>query len=415
MPHPRLAIAVLAAALGAAAAHAGRAVRPSLVRPSLLRTITTSAMNDRLGPFVAARGRDRGSPLHPSRSRPAHPRHPLPAPLPRAGPLGRRFLRARLRLRRLPPRRRVGSPPRRRIPLAPLVTSRVQLFSVGLDPDAERTAGEWFESLGYRTLTGDERFDKGFWGGVIRHSDPRLAVSVCVGDGDVSVARDYDFANWLPVPAVVDQLAQTFPEAKFLLFESPPDAWFRSAAIEAGAAARLGAKCGCGGADLALRSRIRVRRRDASVSPTRTRACGSGPGIGDARRGRRAGVEGRVRRARRAGEVERPGRAVTGRPRERRGGFGSAPSGWSRTIAQFAGFAEDPDAFAAAHPFEPHLVDIARERRWSVAVFVLVGVLGLAILVVPNPYAGRGGGRGCQGGVRVLTRGNTVKSGRHAS
>ena len=151
-------------------------------------------------------------------------------------------------------------------------------------------------------------------------------MSVCVGDGDVSVARDYDFANWLPVPAVVDQLAQTFPEAKFLLFESPPDAWFRSAAIEAGAAARLGAKCGAavlGGASVGVpacrAARIRCATRGPCVwerswdrrRPARTRA----------------GVEGRVRRARRAGEVERPGRAVTGRPRERRGGFGSAPSG----------------------------------------------------------------------------------------
>jgi hypothetical protein len=216
-------------------------------------------------------------------------------------------------------------------------------------------------------------------------------VSVCVGDGDVSVARDYDFANWLPVPAVVDQLAQTFPEAKFLLFESPPDAWFRSAAIEAGAAARLGAKCGCGGADLALRS------TSSACGDAMHHVCDAYPCVWERSLGSATpGADGA--QAWKDAYVAHVARVKSSVPAERllvvpvNGAAGSDPSpvGVSRTIAQFAGFAEDPDAFAAAHPFEPHLVDIARERRWSVAVFVLVGALGLAILVVPNPYAGRG-------------------------
>lgn len=216
-------------------------------------------------------------------------------------------------------------------------------------------------------------------------------MSVCVGDGDVSVARDYDFANWLPVPAVVDQLAQTFPEAKFLLFESPPDAWFRSAAIEAGAAARLGAKCGCGGADLALRS------TSSACGDATHHVCDAYPCVWERSLGSATpGADGA--QAWKDAYVAHVARVKSSVPAERllvvpvNGAAGSDPSpvGVSRTIAQFAGFAEDPDAFAAAHPFEPHLVDIARERRWSVAVFVLVGVLGLAILVVPNPYAGRG-------------------------
>ena len=44
--------------------------------------------------------------------------------------------------------------------LAPLVTERKRTFSVGLDPDVEQTAAEWFESLGYRTLNGDTHYTK---------------------------------------------------------------------------------------------------------------------------------------------------------------------------------------------------------------------------------------------------------------
>ena len=49
--------------------------------------------------------------------------------------------------------------------LATLVTERKRTFSVGLDPDVESTAAEWFESLGYRTLNGDTHYTKGFWAG----------------------------------------------------------------------------------------------------------------------------------------------------------------------------------------------------------------------------------------------------------
>ena len=49
--------------------------------------------------------------------------------------------------------------------LAEGVNARVKTFSVGLDPMHEQTAAEWFESLGYRTLTGDVKYVKGYWGG----------------------------------------------------------------------------------------------------------------------------------------------------------------------------------------------------------------------------------------------------------
>ena len=158
-----------------------------------------------------------------------------------------------------------------------------------------------------------------------------------------------------------------------------------------GAAARLGAKCGCGGADLALRS------TSSACGDAMHHVCDAYPCVWERSLGSATpGADGA--QAWKDAYVAHVARVKSSVPAERllvvpvNGAAGSDPSpvGVSRTIAQFAGFAEDPDAFAAAHPFEPHLVDIARERRWSVAVFVLVGALGLAILVVPNPYAGRG-------------------------
>jgi hypothetical protein len=102
--------------------------------------------------------------------------------------------------------------------LAKYVTARKRVFSLGLDPEVERTAAEWFESLGYVSLHGDRHFAKGYWGGVVSEMDARLAVSVCTGTSDVSVVSGYDFANWLPVPSVADALALDFPDAKFVLF-----------------------------------------------------------------------------------------------------------------------------------------------------------------------------------------------------
>ena len=58
--------------------------------------------------------------------------------------------------------------------LAEGVNARVKTFSVGLDPMHEQTAAEWFESLGYRTLTGDVKYVKGYWGGTRAEADPRL-------------------------------------------------------------------------------------------------------------------------------------------------------------------------------------------------------------------------------------------------
>jgi len=61
-------------------------------------------------------------------------------------------------------------------------------------------------------------------------------------------------------------------------------------------------------------------------------------------------------------------------------------------ICTFLGINPVAEEFAALHPFEPHLLQLASEHRWSVVLFVLVGVAGLALLFLPNPWAGGLGG-----------------------
>ena len=125
--------------------------------------------------------------------------------------------------------------------------ARVRTFSVGLDPNLEQTAAEWFESLGYRTLTGDVKYTKGYWGGTKAEADPRLGASFCAGTADLSPVEDYDFANWLPVPNLMDDIASAYPDAKFILFESDSARWLDNVYIKAQEAALKGHKCGCGG------------------------------------------------------------------------------------------------------------------------------------------------------------------------
>ena len=131
--------------------------------------------------------------------------------------------------------------------LAAGVDARVRTFSVGLDPNLEQTAAEWFESLGYRTLTGDVKYTKGYWGGTKAEADPRLGASFCAGTADLSPVEDYDFANWLPVPNLMDDIASAYPDAKFILFESDSARWLDNVYIKAQEAALKGHKCGCGG------------------------------------------------------------------------------------------------------------------------------------------------------------------------
>ena len=150
---------------------------------------------------------------------------------------------------------------------------RKRVFSVGLDPGVEQTAAEWFESLGYATLTGSVHYTKGFWGGVKTEADPRLGVSVHGHLGRDPRGR-VRFSPTGCRPAVVDSLVLDYPDAKFLLFETHVDDWIRRVSVKATEAARLGAECGCVG-----ETRFVLPVPSAAIPRTTTatciRACGS--------------------------------------------------------------------------------------------------------------------------------------------
>ena len=59
-------------------------------------------------------------------------------------------------------------------------------------------------------------------------------------------------------------------------------------------------------------------------------------------------------------------------------------------IGTFLALTPTPDEFAATHPFEPHMMSFGREHRWSIILFIFIGILGLALLFMPNPWAGGG-------------------------
>jgi hypothetical protein len=77
--------------------------------------------------------------------------------------------------------------------------------------------------------------------------DARMAVSYCTSTSDVSLLEGYDFANWLPIPSVYDSLVLDFPDAKFLLFETPVDQWFVRIQAKVLEAQLMGETCGCVG------------------------------------------------------------------------------------------------------------------------------------------------------------------------
>ena len=264
--------------------------------------------------------------------------------------------------------------------LAKFVDERKRVFSVGLDPDVEQTAAEWFESLGYATLTGDVHYTKGFWGGVTTESDPRLGVSVCTGTSDVTLVDGYDFANWLPIPAVMDSLVLDYPDAKFLLFETPVDDWIRRVSVKAAEAARLGAKCGCVGED-AVRSPL------PACGDATHHYCDVYPCLWEQQFATREVDPLAWREA----YVNHVAKVKTSVPSERLLVVpmlaDQSPVAVAQAVGSFVELTTTPEEFAAAHPFEPHIMDLRRERGWSVVLFVMVGVLGLALLFVPNPYA----------------------------
>ena len=273
--------------------------------------------------------------------------------------------------------------------LAEYVTARKRVFSLGLDPDVERTAAEWFESLGYVSLHGDRHFAKGYWGGVVSEMDARLAVSVCTGASDVSLVSGYDFANWLPVPSVFDALALDFPDAKFVLFETPVDVFVKRAKAKADEARALGVKCGCVSARVG--GSIPTSRSTSSACGDATHhVCDAYPCVYEKAFGT-ADFDPTVWREAYVAHIARVKTAISSDrllivPMV----GGHSPVSVARALGEFAGIADAPDAFASRHPFEPRAMSIRTEHTWSFFLFLGVAVLGALVLFAPNPYARRG-------------------------
>ena len=273
--------------------------------------------------------------------------------------------------------------------LAEYVTARTRVFSLGLDPDVERTAAEWFESLGYVSLHGDRHFAKGYWGGVVSEMDARLAVSTCAGVGsDVSAVSGYDFANWLPVPSVADALARDFPDAKFVLFETPVDAWVKRIEAKADEARALGVKCGCvsarvGGPTPAARS------TSSACGDATHHVCDAYPCVYEKAFGTADFDAALYREA----YVNHIARMKTTVPSDRLlivpmvGGH--SPVAVARAVGEFVGLTASPDAFASRYPFEPHMMSLQGGHAWVTFLFLGIGVAGALVLFAPNPYARR--------------------------
>ena len=268
--------------------------------------------------------------------------------------------------------------------LAAGVDARVRTFSVGLDPNLEQTAAEWFESLGYRTLTGDVKYTKGYWGGTKAEADPRLGASFCAGAADLSPVEDYDFANWLPVPNLMDDIASAYPDAKFILFESDSARWLDNVYIKAQEAALKGHKCGCGGD---------VEDRVASAKC----ALGDGHHFCDLypcvyeRTFATTAVDPDTWVDTYVNHVKQVKSSLGSRLLVVDMSSGAqSPIEVSKQIAGHLGMSADPSAFALEHPFEPHVLAHVSEHRWLVFWFACVGALGAAILFAPSPFTAGG-------------------------
>ena len=273
--------------------------------------------------------------------------------------------------------------------LAEYVTARKRVFSLGLDPEVERTAAEWFESLGYVSLHGDRHFAKGYWGGVVSEMDARLAVSTCAGVGsDVSAVSGYDFANWLPVPSVADALARDFPDAKFVLFETPVDAWVKRIEAKADEARALGVKCGCVSARVGDPTPA-ARSTSSACGDATHHVCDAYPCVYEKAFGTADFDAALYREA----YVNHIARMKTTVPSDRLlivpmvGGH--SPVAVARAVGEFVGLTASPDAFASRYPFEPHMMSLQGGHAWVTFLFLGIGVAGALVLFAPNPYARR--------------------------
>ena len=280
------------------------------------------------------------------------------------------------------PNPKLGSGPE----LAKYVTARVRVFSIGLDPEVERTAAEWFESLGYVSLHGDRHLAKGYWGGVVSEMDARLAVSTCTGASDVSAVSGYDFANWLPVPSIVDALARDFPDAKFVLFETPVDVWAKRIAAKADEARALGVKCGCVSARVGDPTPA-ARSTSSACGDATHHVCDAYPCVYE-KAFSTAETDLAIWREAYVSHIAKVKSSVPGDrllivPMV----GGHSPVAVARAIGEFVGLTAAPDAFASQHPFEPQVMSIQGGHTWTSFLFLGVGVLGALVLFAPNPYA----------------------------
>ena len=295
--------------------------------------------------------------------------------------------------------------------LASDVSRRVQTFSVGLDPDVEETAAEWFQSLGYRTMSGDEQFAHkpsiSTLGFVTPASAPsifkdfEMAKAYCeTPDGDDKslgrFGKDFDFANWIPVATWTKKLAGSYPDAKFLLFETPPEIWFGRISRRAQAAEERALECGCDARDDRESWTISDECGD-DVSGNHY--CNAYPCVWEKTFGSASPVLHKARWIEKYDEHVKGVKEAFKQPfigEDRllviqessiRNLARHPPAKTATKLVTFLGMnEEDPESFGLRHPFEPRLAQKSNDHPWRTG-FILLCVAGLGVAALASPNA----------------------------
>lgn len=255
------------------------------------------------------------------------------------------------------------------------VARRARVFSAGMDPLVESRAWTWFSRLGFYALRGESVVGAGAWGGFVGGADARLATSACAdGTVNASAAAEYDYVGWLPVASEIEDLVSAYPDSKVVLFETMVTEWWTHAEAAYAEAAKLGTRCGCGGARSAS-----SQCGDASHHYCDTFPClwnrAFGSDVPEEETWKRAYVS----RVREIKEAVPSGRLLvvpmTGATISHHTAYKV-----SKSIAQFLGISDDPDAFAAAYPFAQP--EYERSKLSGAAIFWLVLVSIASVYVV---------------------------------
>lgn len=254
------------------------------------------------------------------------------------------------------------------------VTSRARALSAGMDPVVESRACAWFERLGYYALCGGRVGGAGAWGGAVEGADGRLAASACAdATTNASSVVEYDYVGWLPVASEIEDLVSEYPDAKVVLFETMVTEWWTHAEAAYAEAAARGSRCGCGGTRSSSPECGDATYHYCDIFPCLwNRAFGSD--VPDEEAWKRAYVS-RVRDIKEAVPSSRllvvPMTAATV----------SHHTAFkvSKSIAQFLGISDDPDAFATAYPFAQP--EYAASKLSGGAIFWLV-LVSLATVYV---------------------------------